>query len=112
MAKKAVLSSLTDQDTILYRQNIMKDCINNPTIIRVLYDIAVEAIEGKKKTYFGIFTRYPGVLRDAIEVLQILIGMLKKLRNIADEQADKFGSEGFVSATVFSLITNGKKMLR
>lgn len=97
VAKKAVLTSLTDPDAILYRQNVLKDCLNNSAIVRALYDVAVEAIEGKKKTYFGIFTRYPGgILRDAIEVLQIMMGMLKKLRNIADENADTFASEGFM----------------
>ncbi len=96
VAKKAVLTSLTNLDTILYRQNILKDCLNNSAIVRALYDLAIEAIEGKKKTFFGIFTRYPGgILRDAIEVLQIMMGMLKKLRNIADEHADSFASEGF-----------------
>ncbi len=96
IAKQTILSSVNDSDTILYRQNILKDCLNNPAIVRKIYDLAVDAIEGKKKTYFGIFTRYPGgILRDAIEMLQILMGMLKKLRNIADEHADKFSSEGF-----------------
>jgi DNA mismatch repair ATPase MutS len=104
VAKKAVLSSVSnDRDTILYRQNILKDCLKNPSVVREIYDVAVKAIERKKGTYFGIFTRYPGViLSDSIKVLQILTGELKKLRNIADEHADKFDSEGFT--TFFSMI--------
>jgi DNA mismatch repair ATPase MutS len=98
VAKKAVLSSLSnDLDTILYRQNILKDCLKNSSIVRDIYDIAVEAIDSKKKHhYFGFFTEYPSsILRTSIEVLQIFVGMLKKLKNIADEHADKFESEGF-----------------
>jgi DNA mismatch repair ATPase MutS len=103
VAEKAVLSSVNDLDTILYRQNILKDCLKNPSVVREIYDVAVETIERKKGTYFGIFTRYPGgILRDSIEVLQILTGELKKLRNIADEHADRFDSEGFT--TFFSMI--------
>jgi DNA mismatch repair ATPase MutS len=104
VAKKAVLSSINNErDTILYRQNILKDCLKNPSVVREIYDVAVEAIERKKGTYFGIFTRHPGgILSDSIKVLQILTGELKKLRNIADEHADKFNSEGFT--TFFSMI--------
>jgi DNA mismatch repair ATPase MutS len=44
----------------------------------------------------GIFTRYPsGILSSSIAMLQMFMGLLKKLKNIADEHADKFESEGF-----------------
>lgn len=98
MAKKAVLSGLSnDLNTILYRQEILKDCLKNPSIARDIYDIAVEAIEREKKVYFGYwFSKYPSaILSRSIEVLQMFVGMLKKLKNIADEHADKFESEGF-----------------
>src|SRR6266567_8230832 len=32
-----------DLDTILYRQGILKDSVQNPEVIRQLYDLAVEA---------------------------------------------------------------------
>jgi len=99
VAKKAVLSGLNnDLNTILYRQNILKDCLKNPSVVRDIYDIAVEAIASEKKSYWSFFSRYPGgILHSSIEVLQMFVGMLKKLRNIADEHADKFESEGFTA---------------
>ena len=99
VAKKAVLSGLNnDLNTILYRQNILKDCLKNPSIVRDIYDIAVEAIESEKKGYFGYFSKYPGaILHRSIEVLQMFVGMLKKLKNISDEHADRFESEGFTA---------------
>lgn len=99
VAKKAVLSGLNnDLSTILYRQNILKDCLKNPAIVRDIYNTAVEAIEGEKKTYWGLFSKYPGaILHRSIEVLQLSVGLLKKLRNIADAHADKFESEGFTA---------------
>jgi DNA mismatch repair ATPase MutS len=99
VAKRAVLSSLSDLNTILYRQDILRDCLKNSSIVRDIYDIAVESIDREKKSYWSIFSNYPdATLRKGIEVLQIFVGMLKELRNIADEHADEFESEGF---TVF-----------
>jgi DNA mismatch repair ATPase MutS len=99
VAKKALLSGIhNDLPTILYRQNILKDCLKNPAIVKDIYDTAVEAIEGERKTYWGLFSKYPGaILHRAIEVLQMFVGLLKKLRNIADEHAGKFESEGFTA---------------
>ena len=104
VAKKAVLCSLTDLDTIRYRQHILKDCLNNASIVRDIYTIAVESIESEKKNYFGMFFRdYPdAILRRSIEVLQMFVGMLKKLKHIADEHAATFESEGFT--TFFAML--------
>ncbi|MGQ9648372.1 MAG: MutS-related protein [Thermodesulfobacteriota bacterium] len=100
VAKKAVLSGLNnDLNTIVYRQDILKDCLRNPSIVRDIYDIAVEAIDREKKVYFGYyFSKYPSaILSRSIEVLHMFVGLLRKLRNIADEHADKFESEGFMA---------------
>ncbi|MDN5344605.1 MAG: hypothetical protein PWQ18_716 [Clostridia bacterium] len=99
VAKKAILSCLNnDLDTILYRQDILRDCLRNSSIVRAIYYIAVESIESEKKNYLSIFSRYPAaILYRSVEVLQMFVGMLKKLRTIADEHADKFESEGFTA---------------
>jgi DNA mismatch repair ATPase MutS len=103
VARKAVLSGLNDPDTILYRQNILKDCLINPSIVREIYDIAVEAIENKKQHYYGFYSSYPGSrLSGSREMLQMFVGLLKKLKKIAENQADKFESEGF--ARFFTMI--------
>ena len=80
VSKKALLSGLyNDSETILYRQDILKDCLKNGGIVR-------EAIESERKSYFSIFSRYTAsVLYSAIEVLQMFVGSLKKLRRIAGE---------------------------
>jgi DNA mismatch repair ATPase MutS len=96
VARKAVLCSVSDLGTILYRQDVLKDCLNNSSIVRDIYNIAVRSIEKEKKSYWGILSDYPdAILRRSIEVLQLFVGMLKELRNIADEHADSFRSEGF-----------------
>lgn len=99
VARKALFSGRqTDVDTVLYRQAVMRDCLKNPAVVRALYDITLEVIEGKKKNYFGYFMHYPaGILSGSISMLQMLVGLLKKLRAVAYEQAGGFESAGFTA---------------
>ena len=59
VAKKAVLPGLNDLDTMLYRQDILKDCLKNSLIIRNIYALAGEAIESRKQTWWGISSSSP-----------------------------------------------------
>nr|WP_319488675.1 DNA mismatch repair protein MutS [uncultured Caproiciproducens sp.] len=96
VAKEALLTSLNNSDTILYRQDILKDCIKNTSVIRKLYDIAVQSLESKKGLYWSMFSHSPdSILYGSVEIMQILMETLKKLKNIADEHADQFESQGF-----------------
>jgi DNA mismatch repair ATPase MutS len=94
MARKAVLSSLNDLGSILYRQNILEDCLKNPSIVRDIYNVVVESIENRRKQWWA--TKYPStIMYSAVEALKMFVGQLKKLKTIADQHADKFDSEGF-----------------
>jgi DNA mismatch repair ATPase MutS len=103
VAKVAILTSLTDLDAIRYRQHAYLDCLKNAQIIRDIYQIAIDAIDGERKSYWSFFARYPsGVLHRAVEVLQMFVGMLKRLKNVADQHAEKFSSEAF--STLLSML--------
>ena len=96
VAKVAMLQSLTDIETIRYRQHAYMDCYKNAQIVREMYQIAIDAIEGERKNYWSFFARYPsGVLHRAVEVLQMFVGMLKRLRKMADRHTEQFHSEAF-----------------
>lgn len=95
VARTSVLSSLTDPNTIQYRQHILQDCLKNPSTIRNLYGIATESMQEERKIYFGIFNSPSSVLYWSVQVLELFVRMLKKLANIAREEAEKFESEGF-----------------
>ncbi|MGC8544414.1 MAG: MutS-related protein [Athalassotoga sp.] len=96
VSKRALLSSVNSAEMLLYRQNIIKDCLRNPSTVRNLYSIAVEGIEQEKKTYFGFFSKYPdAILHSAMELLHLFISTLRKLRKIVDDESSKFESEGF-----------------
>jgi hypothetical protein len=97
VASKAVLQSLRDGDEIKYRQDILRDVIANPTIVRFLYQLTIESGEKEKKTYIGIMGRSPGaVLSRSVEVLQIFVAILKQLRGIGTYNVHRFSSEGFI----------------
>ena len=96
VAKQSVLSSLDSSDAIRYRQEILKDCLKNPAIVREIYRIPIESIENKHRHWMGIFSRYPSsILSGAIEMLEMFVGLLKKLKRIADEHTAEFESPGF-----------------
>jgi len=99
VARKTVLSGLSsDLDTILYRQDVLKDCLRNPSVVRDIYGIAVELIESRKRQWWGFWgvTRHPSsILYDAVKSVEMFVETLKKLRNTVDEHAHKFTSERF-----------------
>jgi DNA mismatch repair ATPase MutS len=107
VSKKAILSDPNDGlDTILYRQDILKDCLKNPSIVRNLYDIPVEAMETKKKSYWdwSAYNSPRSILYSSVRILYMFADRLKQLRDIADEHANKFDSEGF--RTLFAMLKN------
>jgi DNA mismatch repair ATPase MutS len=96
VVRKALLASSVEVDTILYRQDILKDCLRNEAAVREMYDLAVETIASVRKYYLGRLARYPGwVLHRSVEGMEMLVDMLRRLRGLADQHAAAFESEGF-----------------
>lgn len=85
-----------DQETILFRQEILKDCLQNPAVIRQMQAIVVEALESRNNQWLDIFTRHQSaVLYGSAKLLEVLAGYLRRLRGLADEHGMKFTSSGF-----------------
>lgn len=102
VAQIGVLSSLSDLDAIRYRQAAYDDCARNAHIVRDMYQIAIDAIQGERKNYW-VVTRTPsGLLHRSIEVLQVFVEALKRLRRVADEHAGGFSSLAF--STLLSML--------
>ena len=96
MAKRAVLSSLTDPDAIVYRQRVLADCLEHPEVIRQLYALAIEALENERTVGGVWFTAGPDqILSRSVRVLALQAGVLRRLRQVADQQGAGFRSEGF-----------------
>jgi DNA mismatch repair ATPase MutS len=63
-------------------------------VVRQLYAVAVEAIEGERKIY-RYFRSPDGILHSSGDVLALLMTSLAKIRRLADDSARSFASEGF-----------------
>jgi MutS domain V len=96
IARGAVLAGLSDPDAILYRQQILADCMEHSHVVRGIYGIAVDAIEREKRVWGWMSSKYPEeTLHRSVEVLQIFAELLGKLRDSAEAQRIEFRSEGF-----------------
>ncbi len=103
VVQKAVLTGLMDTESLIYRQNVLRDCLKNTSVIRDIYNLIIESIEYKKKNWLGVFIHHPSsILQDSVEMLQMYVGLIKKLKNIIKIHAHKFDSQGFL--TFFDMI--------
>jgi hypothetical protein len=95
-AKRILLTSLTDPEEIRYRQDVLGDCLAQPDIVRHLYALALEALENERKV--GGFWSGAGpdrILSRSVQILKLHVELLRRLRQIADEHAPQFRSQGF-----------------
>jgi DNA mismatch repair ATPase MutS len=98
VATRVMLASLTDPEAILFRQRVLADCAAEPEIIRTMYAIAVGALDDKRRVWGFWSSQSPGsILSGAVNQLQVLIIRLRELRQVADENAGKFSSDGLTT---------------
>ncbi len=95
VVKTAVLTSLHEPEGIVYRQHILADCLEQPDLVRQMYGIAVETIERERKLWWWTSRYADSLLHRSVDVLKLFVGLLKRLRQTADEHGAKFRSEGF-----------------
>ncbi len=87
VAKKAILTSVFDGlETIAYRQDALRDCLNNRSAIQELYLLAGEAIERQRKVW-GLSREYPaGLLDNSVAYMEIYVDVLRRVRELADRE--------------------------
>jgi len=96
VARQTIFSGLDEPDTICYRQDVLKDCLKHPDVVREMYRVSVQSMENKRRHWLGIFNRYPGgILSGAVNMLEMFVEPLKALKEIADKNAEQFKSKGF-----------------
>jgi hypothetical protein len=98
VSARVMLASLTDPEIIRYRQRVLADCIAEPGVIRGMYAIAVGALEDKRGVWGFWASQNPtSILSGAVSQLEVLIVRLRELRQVADDHAAKFSSEGLTT---------------
>lgn len=96
VSKTALLTSLLDADAIRFRQEILRDCINHPQVVKKIYWISQQSKVLKKRRWLGIFTHTPsGVLLGAVHMMLMFAELLKYLKQLVVESDGAFESEGF-----------------
>lgn len=97
VATKVLMAGSDQSDAIRYRQRILADCLAEPEIIRNMYAITEGAMEDRRKMW-GYNSPYPAaVLSGAITQLEAAFARLKQLRKIADDNMNRFHSEGLTT---------------
>jgi hypothetical protein len=103
VSRRVLLTSLPDPADITYRQQILAESISAPEVIREMYSVVVGAFEDRRSFwggYGGSFRNPSTNLSGAVAYLEGYVGRLRQLRQIADDNAGKFESDGL--RTLFS----------
>lgn len=94
--KKVMTLSLCDQNEIVYRQDILKDCMDNPAMINKLWNIAsTVSLKTEKLVNRSLISGYPkAVLEESMEMMKVYLEELKKIRDIILDHQSEFKSTG------------------
>lgn len=97
VSRRVLLTSLRDPAAIRYRQQVLADCLAQPQVIRDMYDVAVGAAADRRQVwggYGGTYQTPASNLSGAVGHLEAYVARLRQLRQLADEHAGKFRSDG------------------
>ncbi len=85
-----------DIATVRYRQDILRDCLANPSTLRQFYAIAIEPFDRDRSWSFSLYNRDPSSqVGSGVRALQSCLDVLGRLRNTCSANAGKFVSRGF-----------------
>jgi len=97
VVRRVVLSGSDRSDIILYRQEILRDCLRHPDVVRQLYSIPLEFLKRKQEQWLWISPRHSSpasILSSARHLLEASLDLLRRLRQIADVHVGAFASQG------------------
>lgn len=97
--RAALLSPLVQADQILYRQQVLSDCLGNSDAVRGLYELTRSALD-KQESPSLCFSELQSVSSQfdrCLSRLTYLISALHSLRDFAQSMEGNFGSKGFRS---------------
>ena len=87
-----------DRSAVMHRQAIVRDAVEQSATVRALYEITDQAVENRRRSWFGITSRYPSsMLSGAVELMSRHVPVLERLRDIARSAAPRFRSPGFLT---------------
>jgi MutS domain V len=98
LSRRAILLSLVEPEGIVYRQQVLADCLDNAAVVRELYRIAGEALEAKRHAWiwWSLTSTPEAVLHGALRCIEIFVGFLRRLHKLGDEHRANFRSPAFM----------------
>ena len=97
ISARVLLASVRELRAIRYRQQVLADCLAQPQVIRQMYAVATGALADKRHLwggYGGSFQNPSSNLSGAVSHLGAYVARLRELRQIADDHAGEFRSDG------------------
>jgi hypothetical protein len=86
-----------DIETVHYRQDVLKDCLANPAMVRRFYAIAVEPFGRERSWDFSLYGRDPSsMVSSSVRTLRSCLEVLRRLRDTCSAHANSFTSRGFL----------------
>ena len=97
VARRFLLESLEDPETIIYRQEVLRDCLQHSREVEEIYNITLDFMERKSRWWFLSTTRSSPslVLGSSLHILETALDSLKKLQQMARNHGHAFQSRGF-----------------
>lgn len=94
----AALSSAwaNDAGTIVYRQDVLRDCMKNAAFVRALYALAWEPFERSRSWNFGLYGWHTSAMvSSSVRTLRSSLSILRMIRDACRRDAANFSSTGF-----------------
>lgn len=97
--RTALLTPLVQADQILYRQQVLTDCLNNSEAVRSLYELTRNALDKQESSdlRFSELQSVSSQFDRCLTRLTYLVSTLHALWNFAQDREANFGSKGFQS---------------
>lgn len=99
--KKVMCVPLDKKEDVLYRQEILKDCLRHEDFVGQVYVLASKVLSdweklGRKKNHTGVRDTKAELITD-IQVLRLLVTGMSELKSLLLEHLDGLSSRGFLT---------------
>jgi hypothetical protein len=95
VSRRGLLLSLHDPAAIEHRQRVLADCLAQRDAVQAIYDVAAEALAGRRTVFPAFRGSVDSVLSSAVRMLEVFAEALDRLHQLTREHAGAFESEGF-----------------
>ena len=103
VSRTALLTGLNNPAAILYRQQVLADCLANRDVVRQIYALVVKAVADVRRHFWFASNNSPShLMYQSPQIIEMFLGFLKQLYTIVDEHSGNFTSPGWV--TLFSIL--------